>query len=125
MLNRAEDALFLKVSRQREQIIAATLDLNVLPLSDIIRTHLQLRAAWHSARDLFTDKEVGVAPQAFGTVYGVVVGNCNQVHSPALQLFVSGFRRAIRFPAKSSHERQSAHAGVEGVNVEVTAHDLG
>jgi hypothetical protein len=51
-----------------------------------------------------------------------VVGEGDEIHPPTPGLFVDRFRLGVAFPAEVAKDGEIRGPGVQGVNVEITAH---
>ncbi len=117
-----EEAAFREVVRERLEIVAAQLDLDVVAILDVVDAHVKLGPAGQSARDFLAKEEIRVRPQRFHGVDGIVVGNGDKVHAKPLQLLVNGCRFVIALAADRPQNRDGTHTGVRGVDVQIAPH---
>ena len=97
----------------------------MLALTDVVNADMEFVAARRPAGDLFAKKEVRMAPKVLRRINGIVIGYGDQIQPLALELLVEGFRRVVALAAKTVQHRQGGHAGVDGVDVEITSHTPG
>jgi len=98
------------------------LNFRVLALVEVVDANVELVAARRPAGDLFTQEEILVPPQALRRVNGIVIGNGDEIQPLALELLVEGFGRVVALAAKTVEDRHRGHAGVDGVDMEITSH---
>src|SRR5579862_531737 len=122
MIHAEEQALFVQIRQQRRRIVAAPLKLEMVPFFDRVHAHVEMRAAAGGTAHFFAQKEVLVLPQWFDRVNRIVIGHGYQVHPTPLQRFVDLERIVIAFPADSVQHGNRAHAGMDGVNVQIALH---
>jgi hypothetical protein len=122
MVNAKKQVLLAQIGDERHQVVAPALQLPMVPFRNIVYAHMQLGAAGGVAGDFLAEKEVGVAPQAFDGIHGIMIGHGHQIHTPALENAVNSLRLVIALPADPVHQRDRAHAGVQGVDVQIAPH---
>ena len=117
-----KQSLLTQVGQQRGQVVAAALDFRVLPLSNVVHADVRLGAAGHPAGNLFAQEKPLEAAKRFGAVYGIVVGQRNQIHPAAAQRRIDRPGSAVAFPAHPVQPGHLAHARVVGVHMQVASH---
>ena len=124
MIKAEEKILFTQVRHQRKEIIAPPLQLEVLPFSDVIDSHVEAGTAGSSARDLFTQKEIGIAPQSFCRIDGIMIGNRDQVHASAFECCVDFQRIVVAFAADAAEQRNRTHSRMNRMHMQIATHAL-
>jgi len=71
---------------------------------------------------LTVSADTGEIVERFGSVDGIVIGHRHQVHAEPFQFVVYGQRIVVAFPANPAQNRDSAHARVTRVNVQIAPH---
>jgi hypothetical protein len=74
------------------------------------------------AGEFFTQEEVSPMPERFHGLNGVMIRNSYQVHAALFQRVVQVERIAIAFATKAIQERNTAHARMERVDVQIAPH---
>src|ERR1700683_987021 len=94
-----------------------------MPLFDAVAAHMDFSAAGSDAWNFLAQAEVEIVAQYLGSVDGIVIGDCHQVHAAPLEGFINGPRVVVALAADSAQQRDVAHAGVPRVNVQIAPHD--
>src|SRR5579872_1733387 len=95
-----------------------------MPLLDPVDAHVQVHAAAGGTAYFLTQEEIGVAAQGLDRVDRIVIGHCDEVHATLLEPRVKRMRIVIAFPADPVEQRDCAHAGMDGVDVQIALHVL-
>ncbi len=114
--------MILQPCEQRFKIVTAALELDVVPLGDVVDAHVELVSAGKDAGDLFAEEEIGAGAQILHRVDGIVIGDGHQVHAEALEFLVNLERLVVAFAAYLSQERDGAHARVPGMDMHIALH---
>ncbi len=109
MVHAVEELLLVQVRHQARQVVATPLDLHVLPLREVVDADVQLVATRQAAGHFLAHEEIGVPAKSLCGVDRVVIGDRNQIHSPAFQPGVNRFRRCCSIRGKTLFRTGSVH----------------
>jgi hypothetical protein len=76
----------------------------------------------HATAHLLAQEKVLVMPQRLGGVDRIMISHRDQTHAARLQSLVDLVRIVITFAANPVEQRDAAHSGVGGVDVQIAAH---
>ena len=124
MIKAEKQILFAQVCHQREEIVAPSLQLDVLTLGDVIDAHVEFCAAGTCARHLLAQKEIRVTPQSFGGIYGIVIRNCDQIHPAAIERLINFQRIVVTLAANAAQQRNRTHSGMNRMHMQIATHAL-
>ena len=102
MIDAEEEAALGEIHEERDEIVAALLQLDVLAVGDVVHADVDFGAAGHFAGELFADEKIGMLAQLFGAFDGIVIGESEEIHAAAVQQGINFVRIAITFAAKFS-----------------------
>ena len=84
VIDAEEETALGEIHQERDEIVAALLQLLVLALGDVVDADVHFGAAGHFAGELFADKKIGMLAQLFGAFDGIVIGESEKIHAAAL-----------------------------------------
>ena len=122
MIDAEQEAALGKVHEQCDEIVAALLEMKVLPLGNVVNADVNLRAAGHAAGELFAQEKIRQAAKFFGAFNRIMIGESEKIHAATAQLFINLERIAITFAAKFGKERSGASTGEVRVNMHIASH---
>ncbi len=122
MIDAEEKTLLTKVGKKPGQVVPPPLQLNMVPLAEVIDAHVEARSAWQDAAHFLAQEEVRQPAQGFGGVNRVMIRHRDQVHAESLQVGVEGERIVITLAANAAEAGKIAHSRVHRVDMQVTAH---
>jgi len=102
VIDAEEEAALGEVHEERDEIVAALLELLVLAVGDVVHADVNFGATGHFAGEFFADEKIGVLTQLFGAFDGIVIGEREEIHAAALQQGIDVVGIAITFAAKIS-----------------------
>ena len=74
VIDAEEEATLGEIHQERNDIVAALLQLLMLAVGDVVRADVHFRAAGHFTGELFADEKIGMVAQLFGAFNGIVIG---------------------------------------------------
>lgn len=122
MVDAEEEPSLGEVHQQSHQVVAALLELDVLPLGQVVDSDVCFRPARHPAGDLFAHEEILAPAQNFRSIDGIVVRQREEVHPAAVEQCVHFHGIVKTFAAKSADEWGSAWPREVGVNMHIALH---
>jgi len=122
VIHRKEESALGEIHDERDKIVPTALNLGMVFLGDVIDAEVHLRAAGHADGDFLAEKEIGILAQGFCGIDGIVVGNGHHGHASLFRAAVDIFRLVVGLLANAGQTRGIAHAGPDGMDVEVAAH---
>ena len=105
MIGAEEQVLPVEIYDEAFEIVPAPLDFDVLPFVDIIDANVHFAAAGHRAGHFLAEKKIGIPAQRLRCVYGIVIGDRNQVHALALQGLINGLGIVVALATNPVEER--------------------
>lgn len=121
----AEEQLpFRQIHKQGEEVGAALLDLEVVLFGQAIDAQVHFRAAGHADGHFFAEEEVGVRPQTFGGLDGVMVGKSDDGHPSFFQEVIDFMGIVVGLPAKAVENGSGEHSGSDRMNMKVASHGV-
>jgi hypothetical protein len=94
----------------------------MLALMEVIHTDVDFRTAGHPAGELLAEEKIGMSPKLFRALNGVVIGESEEVHSPAAQNRIDFARIAITLTADTAQNGSGARAGKVRVDMHIALH---
>src|SRR5579863_2954518 len=94
----------------------------MISLGQVVDADMNFRAAGHPAGRFFADEEIRMAPQAFCSVDGIMVGQGDDGHAQSLATGIDLVRLVIRLFTKAVQPRGGAHSRGGRVDVKVASH---
>jgi hypothetical protein len=122
VIDTEEEPALGEIHQERDEIVAALLKLYVLALGYVVNPDVHFGAAGHFTGEFFADKKIRMLAQLLGAFDGIVIGEREKIHAPALQEGVNFLRIAITFAAKLLDKRGSTCSGEVRVNMQVAFH---
>ena len=117
-----EEPIFDRIGEQALDVVAAPLQFDMVVFRDSIYAGVHFGTARHGAGDFFAQEEVGIAPQIFNGVDGIVICNRDEVHAALFQPFVQRVRLVVRLQTNAGEHGYRTHPRVNRVNVEIAPH---
>jgi len=125
MVHAEKKAVLGEIHQERDQIVAAPLDFDVLAVGNVIDTDVRQRSARHPARHFLAHEEIRMAAQRLAAFNRVVVRQSDEVHAALFEHSVDVLGIAVAFPANRPEKaRRLARAREVRVNVEVAFHEI-
>jgi hypothetical protein len=84
MVDAEENPVLVEIGSQRRYVHAAPLQLHVIPLSNAIHAHVDLRLTRSDAGYFFTQEEIGIPSKMVRGINGIMIGDRDQVHAAPL-----------------------------------------
>ena len=100
MIHREEDSFLRQIDKERNEVVAAALDFDMVALGYSVDADMNFCSAGHPAGGFFAYKKIGIPAKGFGAVNGVVVGQGDQRHSPPGQSVIDSRRVVVGFAAE-------------------------
>lgn len=101
VIDAEKELLAMKVCDQRVEIVAASLQVVMLPFCKAIYAHVNRGAVRHRGRDLFAQEKVRLGSQNLGGIDRIMIGDGHQVHTAGLQRLVYFPGLTVTFPTNT------------------------
>ena len=117
MVDAEEQLLLLKKGHQARKVVSTALDLDMLPLGNVVNTNVEFVTTGRPTGNFLANEKVRVPPKTLSCIDGIVIGYSDQIQPLSLELLVEDLGWVIALATKTSHYGHGSHARMNGVDM--------